>query len=95
MNRKDYVQVDWPSVTITKSRNRTFECNTLILKNQGTQNVYIDFALLTPGESITYECYPGEMNIRAYDITFTNDRQAGAEVVAIMKVYQNHKPTHS
>lgn len=92
MERRNYTLVDWQPVLISTSVNRTFECNTLIFKNQGTQNVTIDGqCILTPGESITFEQYPGEMLIRAYDIVFTNDLQAGASLLAYCKVYLHHR----
>jgi hypothetical protein len=88
MRRQDYINCDFLPAIVTNTINRTFECNTLVFWNQGSQNVTIDgLYTLTPGQAYTYECYPGEMNIRAYDIVFENDRLAGCKLVCILKVY--------
>lgn len=93
MNRHDYLNVHFESLVITGTKSRTFECNTLVFWNQGTQEVTIDGKwVIQPWASFTFECYPGEMNITSYDIVFDNDRAAGCKLVAICKQYLSTKP---
>lgn len=93
MNRHDYICVDFAPIVIARDAARTFECNTLVMWNQGTQNVTIDgMYVIQPWASFTFECYPGEMNIRSYDIHFDNERAAGCKLVCVMKLYQSLKP---
>jgi hypothetical protein len=89
MDANKYLQVDWITQILTGTTSRRFDCNTLVMVNQGTQAVVIDGNLtLTPGQSFTYECYPGEMNAHSFDIVFTNDQAAGCKLVVLQKVYK-------
>lgn len=90
MDQNKYHIVDWTHLRFsTNVQSRVFDCNTIIIVNQGTQNVTVNDNLkLAPGASFTYECYPGEMNQTSYSIIFTNDKVAGAEVAVITKTYR-------
>jgi len=91
MDANKYIQVDWMQQVITGTTHRRFDCNTLVLTNQGTQKVFIDVNLtIGPGQSFTYECYPGEMNGHTFDIVFENDQASGCRLIALCKVYKTN-----
>lgn len=89
MDTNNFNPVDWQPQTFSRTtQGRRFDCNTLIMVNQGTQNVTIDGNLtLTPGQGFTFECYPGEINIHPYDIVFVNDQLNGCRLVTYSKLY--------
>lgn len=73
---------------ISTNCSKAFNCNELTLINKGTQPVTIAGVLpLNPGESITYYALPGDLNVTCYDITFQDQRAAGALLIAVVKTY--------
>ena len=61
--------------------------NTVIFYNQGTVPATIDGVLrLVPGQGFTYECYPDEVSVHTYTITWDNISGTQA-VVMICKEY--------
>ena len=73
---------------VTTNGSRQFQCNTLTMWNQGTQNVTINGQMvLYPGMAYTYEGYPGEMLIQSFDIVFDNERANGCKLLFIRKEY--------
>lgn len=89
MQRDNYNLVKWTDqVFSTNVSSRSFDCNTIVFKNQGTQPVTINQAnILLPGMGYTYECYPGEMDTTEYSIVFENERAAGANLLVSYKQY--------
>lgn len=80
--------VGFTHVVVSQTTNRRFDCNDLTLINKGTVDVTIGFNfVLQPGQSITYHCWPGEINSTAYDITFPSPAANGQLLVAVCKNY--------
>lgn len=88
MNREGYRPHVWSFTPISSRANLVAECNTIIFSNDGTQNVTINgVKVLTPGQSMTHEGYPGEINVTSYEIVFTNDLQPGCLLTMMCKEY--------
>jgi len=83
----------WSFLPVTKSKSINIECNDCTMINKGTQDVIINgVLLLTPGQSMTFPGYPGEMCYQAFDITFTNDLTTGCNLILVMKEYKIGRP---
>jgi hypothetical protein len=77
--------IGYTHIPVTTNTNKAFNCNRLTLINKGTIDATIDGKfVLSPGQSITYPAWPGEVNRTVYNITFQSGVN-GALVIAICK----------
>jgi len=84
------VTVDTPATSIAKDTQYKANCGTIIFRNEGSVTVKIDnLYTIKPLENFTIECYPGELNIHTYSITFVGGyNQSGCNLIIITKVYK-------
>lgn len=77
-------RVGYSFVAIAQSCNKAFFFNRLTFYNQGTTTVKIgDSYIITPGQSITMPCWPGEVCESIFNITFSAIN--GSLLIAIIK----------
>ena len=90
MDPNDYkYHVYFDDIIIAKNTEKQFKGNTVAFWNKGTQAVTINSNNeLLPGQSYTYECYTGEINMQNYVIFFANDRAAGCKLLVTVKTYK-------
>ncbi len=82
-------RITFSHVTITSPKTeKNFECNDITFINKGTVDATInDCFILSPGQSMTYQCWPGEINDTIYSIVFPSPYTNGCKVIAICKIY--------
>jgi hypothetical protein len=78
-------------ISIQKNLNgRIFDVNTITFYNVGTVTVTIlDYLVLPPGYSYTFQGYPGEINSTAFKIEFEDNSINGQNLLAILKDFGN------
>jgi hypothetical protein len=92
---KQYKIVEWSHTPITgagPNANQAVQkkpvCNTVIFTNTGTAIAMIDSTLpILPGQSFTYEGYPGEINIHNYTISWVPGAGLTCSVIMTCKEY--------
>lgn len=77
--------IGYTHIPVTGTTNKAFHCNRLTFINKGTIDVTIgDNFILSPGQSITYPAWPGEVNDTIYSITFPRKVNGGL-LIAVCK----------
>lgn len=71
-----YLQYQWTYTPITATQQKKPVCSTVVFVNQGATIALIDYQLrILPGQSFTFEGYPGEICIHNFQISFTGAGQ--------------------
>lgn len=91
MNFEDR-KVVFDSTSIIENGRFIASCNTLNLLNTGTTTVYIDSQIrLLPNMGYEFVCWPNELNIKTYEVTFDNGGNTALfnRLVITRKIYQD------
>jgi len=79
---EQYVQYQYSYTPITDTAQKKPVCSSVTFVNQGAQTAFIDSQLrILPGQSFTFEGYPGEICIHSFQISFQG---TGAKLVIMV-----------